>query len=302
MKKYVLMLVCLFCCSDLVAATPIENWCTKVKEITQELKWDLLMDPCLSVQWKSLGSSNLNMPLVYAEFGNTSSQNTTLVFSMVHGDEITPFYLGLKLAFWLHENESKFKTEKIVIAPLVNPDGFFARPRTRVNAKGVDINRNFPTRDWDARAIKLWKSKYASDKRRYPGATSHSEPETLFQEELIRLVRPQKILSIHAPLNFLDYDGPSHLYLSQFPKDYVKECVKLRSRLKAVSGGFFPGSLGNYTGQERGIPTLTLELPSADPARAERYWQKFKQGLDVMIHFKMPDYAWNKSKEGKLFR
>ena len=40
------------------------------------------------------------------------------------------------------------KDKKIVIAPLVNPDGFFSKPPKRTNSRGVDINRNFPTRDW----------------------------------------------------------------------------------------------------------------------------------------------------------
>ncbi|MGP8154830.1 MAG: M14 family zinc carboxypeptidase [Smithella sp.] len=35
----------------------------------------------------------------------------------------------------------------IVIAPLLNSDGFLSTPSTRVNANGVDINRNFPTKD-----------------------------------------------------------------------------------------------------------------------------------------------------------
>jgi protein MpaA len=113
----------------------------------------------------------------------------------------------------------------------------------------------------------------------------------LFQEDLIRKFKPQKILSVHSPLNFLDYDGPSILTLSKFPLDYTRECDRLRRQLKANSGGFFPGSLGNYAGYELGIPTLTLELPSTDPNKAEAYWKRFSQGIRTMIHFSMPNYA-----------
>jgi len=104
-------------------------------------------------------------------------------------------------------------------------------------------------------------------------------------------VKPQKILSIHSPLNFLDYDGPSSLALSRFPRDYTQECDRLRKSLKAVSGGFYPGSLGNYAGRELGIPTLTLELPSADAKKAENYWNQFSRGIRAMIQFTVPSYA-----------
>jgi protein MpaA len=207
---------------------------------------------------------------------------------MVHGDEITPLYLGLSLVNWVAENKDTLGGTHVVIAPLVNPDGFFSSPRTRMNARGVDINRNFATHDWGERALQAWKTKFGSDPRRFPGSSSRSEPETVFQDELIRKMKPQKILSIHAPLNFMDYDGPTGLSLKRFPAEYVKRCLELRQNLRAKSGGFFPGSLGNFTGQEMGIPTLTLELPTADSGRAYRYWLMFRKGIRQMIEFTVP--------------
>jgi protein MpaA len=98
----------------------------------------------------------------------------------------------------------------------------------------------------------------------------------------------------------MDYDGPSQLSLAQFPKDYVQECIKLKKSLKATPGGFFPGSLGNYAGQELGIPTLTLELPSADPAKARAYWDRFRSGIRTMIEYRMPDVAMRAMNDIKL--
>lgn len=264
----------------------INSWCQSVNREIAALKWKL--DPCKNLKWQIGGLSVQGHPLVYAVFGNPKATNTSLVFTAVHGDEITPFYLGIRLATWLQENQESLRDIRVVLAPLVNPDGFFVKPRTRVNARGVDVNRNFDTKDWRSRALVAWKKRFRSDPRRNPGKTPSSEPETLFQEELIHRVKPQKILSIHAPLNFLDYDGPSAMSLVRFPKEYVQECLKLRSKLKAISGGFFPGSLGNFAGQELGIPTLTLELPSADPAKAESYWKLFNQGIQVMMEYVVP--------------
>jgi protein MpaA len=267
----------------------ITRWCKDMEGSMKKLGWNV--EACRHTDWKSGGTSVQGRPLVYAEFGDVTAKNTTLVLAMVHGDEVTPLFLGLQLVNWMDEHREAYSKIHVVIAPLVNPDGFFRTPRTRMNARGVDINRNFATRDWPERALVAWKTKFRSDPRRFPGPTARSEPETVFQEELIRRIKPQKILSVHAPLNFMDYDGPDALSLERFPRDYVQQCLKLRRQLKAISSGYFPGSLGNFAGQEMGIPTLTLELPTADARRAAGYWEKFQKGIRSMIEFTVPAYA-----------
>lgn len=281
-------------------APGVDKLCGELTRMVGRLGWKI--DPCVGVEWKVGGRSVRGRPLIYAEFGSPSSTNTTLIFSAVHGDENTPLYLGLQLVRWVMEHQSEIGDMRIVVAPLVNPDGIFHVPRTRVNARGVDVNRNFPTQDWQKYALSNWRRKFRSDPRRFPGREAGSEPETVFQQDLIRKVKPQKILAIHAPLNFMDYDGPSVLSLDKFPRQYISECLKLRSRLKAVSGGFYPGSLGNYAGQEMGIPTLTLELPSADPRKADQYWKKFQTGIRTMIEFKVSDVAAQLLREGRSQR
>lgn len=267
----------------------LKAWCSEMQSSVRNLKWNI--DPCDGIDWKVSGSSVQGRSLVYAEFGSDKAENTTLIFSTVHGDEITPLYVAIQLVHWLKDRQSQLENTRVVIAPLVNPDGFFSAKRTRMNARGVDLNRNFATEDWSSRALSSWKVRYKKDPRRFPGNEPRSEPETLFQEDLIRKIRPQKILSIHSPLNYLDYDGPSSLTLSRFPKDYSQVCERLKKSLKAKSSGYFTGSLGNYAGRELGIPTLTLELPSADPRKAESYWKKFSEGISNMIQFTVPSYA-----------
>ncbi|MGZ3688773.1 MAG: M14 family zinc carboxypeptidase [Bdellovibrionota bacterium] len=272
------------------APEQVRKWCADLRSSVQELKWAL--DPCAQgIQWKVGGHSVEGRPLVYAEFGSANSTNTTLILSTVHGDEITPLYLGLELANWLKVHQREYANTRVVVAPLVNPDGFFHKPRTRMNARGVDVNRNFDTSDWSSHALANWKGKFHSDPRRYPGPKPRSEPETIFQEELLQRIRPQKILSIHSPLNFIDYDGPTAMQLAKFPQEYVRVCLKLRARLRAITSGYFPGSLGNYAGHELGIPTMTLELPTSDAKKAEHYWQYFSKGIKTMIEFAVPNYA-----------
>ncbi len=265
----------------------LDTLCRELDRVSQKFSWNL--KPCPMHQLKVKGASVKKAPLVVAEFGPADSTNVTLVLSSVHGDEITPVYVIMRLIEWAQENPAAIGDRRIVIAPLVNPDSFFAVPRTRSNANGVDVNRNLPTKDWNAKALHNWQRKFGSNVRRFPGWKANSEPETDFQVRLIDEYKPTKILSLHAPLNFYDYDGPNGLTLSKFPMDYVSKCLELRSSLKAVSGGFFPGSLGNYAGQERGIPTITLELPTADPKRAADYWKGFEEGIKTVISFEVPD-------------
>jgi protein MpaA len=134
--------------------------------------------------------------------------------------------------------------------PAVNPDGLLDGQAVRQNASGVDLNRNFPSQDWDTAAIEYWRNNTGENPRRYPGQEAASEPEVRWLIEQIEKFEPEVIVSVHAPYHLLDFDGPSQapdkigdLYLHQL--------------------GVYPGSLGNYAGLDLGIPVVTLELPSA---------------------------------------
>jgi protein MpaA len=264
----------------------IPTLCASLDKAFQKRNWG--KNPCLDIPWKSEATSVQGRPLMYYSVGPEDSKNVTLIFSMVHGDEITPLYIGFKMAEWAEANMKNYPKAHLIIAPLVNPDGFMGYPKTRMNAHGVDCNRNFNTKDWDKEAIKSWKRNTHSEKRRFPGYKADSEPETLFQEALIDKFKPSKLISIHSPLNMLDYDGPDHLKLQKFYEDYVRKCEELADKVKAKPSGFFPGSLGNFAGQEQGIPTITLELPTADPNRAKEYWTHFQKGLETVVNYEIP--------------
>jgi protein MpaA len=231
------------------------------------------------ISWEYYRSTKNNHPLIFTTFGN-NDQNSILFLGAVHGDELPTVYLLFKLALYLKENPDYYADKCIVIAPLVNPDGFLSKSATRVNANGVDINRNFPTRDWRAKAIRQWtrKGKIA---RYAPGKKPASEQETLFQMALIKRFNPQKILSLHSPLNFFDYDGPSS-DLNSFERWMEQICKESDHPLKKF--GYFPGSLGNYAGHERNIFTVTLELPSSNPKQGSEYFQKFQRSILKFIN------------------
>ena len=155
--------------------TDLPSLCGALDKAFQKRAWG--KNPCGTLSWKFESTSVQGRPLIYLVFGPEDSKNTTLILSMVHGDEITPLYLGFQISQWAEENMSRYPKARLVIAPFINPDGFLGYPKTRTNAHGVDCNRNFSTRDWQKEALSQWKKRFHSDKRRFPGYKPDSEPE-----------------------------------------------------------------------------------------------------------------------------
>ena len=261
----------------------------------KRFRWDLSF--FIEDGWKSNGYSVNGMPLIYWSCGEPTAKNRSLVLSAVHGDEITPVYFGFRLVEWVKARPNICQDRFIVIAPLVNPDGVLRYTNgTRTNWNKVDLNRNFDTPDWAAFALKQWREKFSSQRRYYPGATPSSEPETLFQKQLIEELKPTKILSLHAPLNIFDYDGPGDADSKRFSQKYIDSCEDLKSRITRATPelnffayGNFPGSLGNYAGVQRGIPTLTVELPTSKHEEAAYYFSALEKGTRLFFEYELKD-------------
>ena len=173
-----------------------------------------------------------------------------LVIGAIHGDELSSASVALH---WLKLAELPPADMPLAIhwrfIPALNPDGLLSQPPRRVNANGVDLNRNFPTPNWERDAKIYWEKRTKKDPRRYPGVRPLSEPESRFVFEEMQRFKPQLIVSIHAPYGVLDFDGPS------VPPSKL-------GRLYLDQVGIFPGSLGNCGGVHKGVPVVTAELPN----------------------------------------
>lgn len=213
------------------------------------------------IPWKIFAKSEQGRNIYLFEQGQ--GESTTLILAAMHGDEQNTFHLVVKLADTIY-----FKPElinsKVVIVPVVNPDGLLRNKR--INANAVDINRNFPTENW--RPI-YEKYKYN------PGYEAGSEKETQATMALINLYNPNKIIVIHSDLHVLNYDGPA--------KDLVLKMAEFNGyRIEANIGYPTPGSLGTYAGIEGKIATVTLELPDISPEEA---WEQNFETLIQAINF-----------------
>jgi murein peptide amidase A len=299
-KKYVL--------SSNELATSVADLCNKIGLKYQTLKWSNQREGCGSgdIIWKSEIKSNDGYPLIYSEFGSGSS--TTLILGGVHPDEITPIPLVFRFANHLNAHKDLIPSgSRVIIAPLVNPDGYFKKSQSRTNGHGVDLNRNFFTQDWYASAKHWWSDKRQKNIRHFPGHIPNSEIETLFQIWLIDTFKPDKIISIHAPLGFYDYDGPG----DQKPRALTSSEVKAKTLVQSMSESsrnykivdysFYPGSLGNYAGNERGIPTVTLELETTNPQKIDAYWIQFSPGLERAVRYPFTNSNVPKTSGASLF-
>jgi murein peptide amidase A len=166
-----------------------------------------------------------------------------LVVGGIHGDEEDSYGLSMQWLQRLQRIGRPSNTWRVI--PLLNPDGKINK--TRSNAHNVDLNRNFPTKDWEELALSLWEKKLHSNPRRYPGAKAGSEPEVRCLMKHIEDFRPDLVVSIHTPYGQFDFDGP----LDKRPISKLLPWKRI---------GTFPGSLGRYLWDERKIPVLTIEL------------------------------------------
>ena len=288
------------------ASALVKPFCDELTARFAKFKWD--HNPCGTVPWKTTIKSHNGKPLIYAEFGD--GEETTLFLSGVHPDELTPLPMGFRLARYLNDHKELWVKQgvRIVIAPLVNPDGFLLpRVAQRTNFNGVDLNRNLFTADWYNRAKKWWVDRRERSPSHFPGHFPNSEIETLFQIKLIEEFNPDKILSMHAPLGFLDYDGPGsasprRLSASEKTAKRIVHAISASTRnYRIVDYSFYPGSLGNYAGNERNIPTLTLEFETTDPTRVDQYWNQFLPGFKEMIRYPFKNSAANTFRGPSLF-
>ena len=230
---------------------------------------------CLDQLFRFGGGYSVNgRPLVFKDYipaGGEDREFRVLLMGGVHGDEYSSISIIFKrLALFSQDAlEGEFHWR---FAPLVNPDGLLdGNQAVRQNANGVDLNRNFPSEDWNATAVAYWQESTGSNPRRFPGHSAASEPEVKWIVDQIVEFRPNVIVSVHAPYHLLDFDGPS-------------EAPRNIGELYLHQLGVYPGSLGNYAGLNKSIPVVTLELPSAGimpkPEQIALMWQDLVAWLD----------------------
>ncbi len=233
------------------AAKPAPTSCTRLSARLPGISTAMCRDSALI---QSGTSSRNGFPILSRQIhpvANPASHAAPLrilLIGGIHGDELTASAAVFQWMQWMHNPEARHLDWDVV--PVVNPDGLLAAKPRRVNANGVDLNRNFPTPDWQVETTRYWVTKTRRDPRRFPGSKPLSEPESRWVSDEIKRYRPQLIISVHAPFGLLDFDGSGSP-----PQQF--------GALRFNPIGVYPGSLGNYSGLRMHVPVLTIELPNA---------------------------------------
>jgi len=210
------------------------------------------------------GKSILNRDIL-AYKSEVNASKYFYVLGAVHGDEVEGAHLAAKLLEWAKENSEL--NLPIIFVPIVNIDGFVNN--TRVNANGVDLNRNLPSSKWQAQ---FTEAKYN------PGTSPLSEPENKFLISLFDQYPPRFILSFHSWYPVLNYNGKCKEvaeYLQKFNQYPIEADFENHPT---------PGSLGEYGPQHYSCPVLTFECPLITEGHTlEGIWEINKEGLTSLF-------------------
>lgn len=193
------------------------------------------------------------------EVWEAAGETDVLIVGGIHGEEPdTSVMLSRALRVLPHPP----RRAAVVVA--ANPDGLFRG--TRGNARGVDLNRNFPTADWQPGTVThRWTSRHDSEVLLETGEAPASEPETRALIELVERLRPRQLISVHGHLSCVEDPGTSA----------IGAWVAERTGLPLVEtvGYHTPGSMGTWAA-EIGVPIITWEFPP--------------DSIEAMFHTQLP--------------
>jgi protein MpaA len=170
-----------------------------------------------------------------------------LVLASMHGDESETTVV-------LSEALRSIRPEDLKNAAILcaNPDGVIRG--TRGNARGVDLNRNFPSANWSPEPV-TYKSRKDGPRGIALGTGAHagSEPETAALISLLEEMKPRAVVTLHAALACIDDADGSPL------GHWLAERTGLPFEPVTYPT---PGSFGSWA-QERGLNLVTYEFEPA---------------------------------------
>ena len=183
------------------------------------------------------------IPLFASEpLTDLAGKRPILLFGGIHGDEPEGVRLAQDTLQALSTWSQSTTLAPWIVIPCLNVDGF--RANTRVNARGVDLNRNYPSRDWSPQA----------DQPRYnPGPSPMSEPEVAGIVELIETLDPRLLIHCHSWEPCIVATGV------RAQADGGRLSASSGYKLVGEIGYPTPGSLSRYGWYDKDIPVICIE-------------------------------------------
>lgn len=128
-----------------------------------------------------VGHSVEGRPIELHQLGDPRWSGELLVFGCIHGDEC-----GAGAVEPLGGGGCPDPSADVYLVPDLDPDGSAAR--SRLNGRGVDLNRNFGSE---------WRPAGRPGDAEYPGPRPFSEPETRLAARIVRALRPAATIWFH---------------------------------------------------------------------------------------------------------
>jgi hypothetical protein len=141
-----------------------------------------------------VGESVEGTPIKVQRTGAADAPKVVLAVGAIHGNERA----GRAVIRALRRSKPP-RDVQVHTVYTANPDGEAAG--TRQNARGVDLNRNWPYR---------WRGGGAPFDTYFPGPSAASEPETRAMMRLIRRLEPDVTLWYHQALSLVNLPRPAH--------------------------------------------------------------------------------------------
>jgi D-alanyl-D-alanine carboxypeptidase len=221
----------------------------------------------LEFQNFNIGYSADKKPIEIYQFGR--GNEVVFLIAGIHGNEPNTVKTAREIIDRLKQSSTPLPANKSLwIIPNLNPDGY-DRGR-RLNNNSVDLNRNFPTRDWKPYF-------YLFSNRISAGARPLSEPETsaihLFFQSLDPSIR-MVVLSLHSKGNAVipgnkEYYNQNLTCLVQDSTGYYFNTVGYDTH----------GDLTRYLAEKWKIASVTVELKTKTDPETDTIHQTLQQLL-----------------------
>jgi predicted deacylase len=187
-----------------------------------------------------VGSSVRGRAIVAIRQGRADAPYVLLVLGQMHGSEPR----GRAVVAAVRTLAPPAQVQVWTISTM-NPDGAAAGSRT--NARGTDLNRNFP-RGWVHRWTRPWY---------YPGRAPASEPETRAMMVFLDHLRPGLVVSLHQAFNSIDVgSGKTVVWAAR-----LAAALRLPQRSVPCGTGPCTGTLGQWFNAGHPGVSVTVELP-----------------------------------------
>lgn len=190
---------------------------------------------------QTVGHSVQGRPIHAWHLGNPHANTTVVLISQMHGDEHAVRNILTSL-----RDGTQVKGIDLWVVPRYNPDGVVHD--TRQNARGVDLNRNYP---------QSWRhtTGYFNS-----GKKAASEPETRAMMSFLKRVNPDYLISFHQPLHGVDLLTKNKAFSHK-----VASALRLPNKTLSCNGGCH-GTMTMWFNHHLKGEAITVEF-GAHPSR-----------------------------------